>query len=163
MRALRSRQLPSATACPSTDSAKPPSRRNWIADSPSPGGSAYGPGAGAAGDTPGVSQRGASEVKIRRAHRVRAVDPHPRQECSRHAVARVARAGAGESAAYHHGKWRVGLCATARQPRLTGSNPWSKLSATESNSEQLRSPQTAEERWVRLDRSGWGPGGRRFK
>ena len=44
-----------------------------------------------------------------------------------------------------------------------GSNPGSKLSATESDSEQPRSPQSAESQRVRLDRSGWGPGGRRFK
>jgi hypothetical protein len=45
----------------------------------------------------------------------------------------------------------------------SGSNPGSKLSATESNSEQLKSLQSAESQRVRLDRSGWGPGGRRFK
>ena len=38
-----------------------------------------------------------------------------------------------------------------------------KLSATERNSEQLRPPQSAESHRIRLDRSGWGPGGRRFK
>ncbi len=48
-----------------------------------------------------------------------------------------------------------------REP--TGSNPGSKLSATEPNSEQLRPLQSAESQRVRLDRSGWGPGGRRFK
>jgi hypothetical protein len=37
------------------------------------------------------------------------------------------------------------------------------LRATERNSEQLKSLQSAESQWVRLDRSGWGPGGRRFK
>ena len=48
-----------------------------------------------------------------------------------------------------------------REP--TGSNPGSKLSATEPNSEQLRPLQSAESQRVRLDPSGWGPGGRRFK
>ena len=51
----------------------------------------------------------------------------------------------------------------ASRPVPPGSNPGSKLSATESNSEQLRPPQSAESHRVRLDRSGWGPGGRRFK
>ena len=45
-----------------------------------------------------------------------------------------------------------------------GCNPGSKLSATE---RQLRATrdrsQSAESQPVRLDRSGWGPGGRRFK
>jgi len=48
-----------------------------------------------------------------------------------------------------------------REP--TGSNPGSKLSATEPNSEQLRPLQSAESQRVRLDPSGWGPGGRRFE
>ncbi len=47
--------------------------------------------------------------------------------------------------------------------RSTGCNLGCKLSATERNSEQLRSLGSAEEHWIRLDRSGWGPGGRRFK
>ena len=37
------------------------------------------------------------------------------------------------------------------------------MSATQSNPAQLRSPQSAQRQRVRLDRSGWGPGGRRFK
>jgi hypothetical protein len=45
----------------------------------------------------------------------------------------------------------------------TGFNPGNKLSATETNSEQLRPPESTESQLVRLDRSGWGPGGRRFK
>src|SRR5687768_1107302 len=40
------------------------------------------------------------------------------------------------------------------------SNPRSKVSATEGGSESLFS---AEEHWVRLDRSGWGRASRRFK
>jgi hypothetical protein len=36
------------------------------------------------------------------------------------------------------------------------------LGATERNSEQLRPPQSTESQPMRLDRSGWGPGGRRF-
>src|SRR4051794_20481484 len=44
-----------------------------------------------------------------------------------------------------------------------GCNMGFKLSATENNSEQLRSLQSVESQRVRLDRSGWGPGGRRFK
>ena len=50
-----------------------------------------------------------------------------------------------------------------RRTHAAGSNPGSKLSATESNSEQLEPLWNAEEHRVRLDRSGWGPGGRRFK
>ena len=53
---------------------------------------------------------------------------------------------------------RARLCALC-----TGSNPGSKLSATERNSEQLRPPESAESQRLRLDHSGWGPGGRRFK
>ena len=53
--------------------------------------------------------------------------------------------------------------ADAGRTAPSGSNPGSKLSATEPNSEQLRPPQSAESQRVRPDRSGWGPGGRRFK
>jgi len=52
--------------------------------------------------------------------------------------------------------------ATAGSTGRRGSNPGSKLSAAQPNSSQLRRLWNAEERWVRLDRSGWGPGGRRF-
>ena len=45
----------------------------------------------------------------------------------------------------------------------TGSNPGSKLSATEPNSEQLEPALTAESAPVQPEPSGWGPGGRRFK
>ena len=45
----------------------------------------------------------------------------------------------------------------------SGSNPGSKLSATEPNSEQLETALERRIARVRLDRSGWGPGGRRFK
>ena len=37
------------------------------------------------------------------------------------------------------------------------------MSATEPNSARLKPLKTAEEDGVRLDRSGWGPGGRRFE
>ena len=47
--------------------------------------------------------------------------------------------------------------------RPLGCNLGCKLSATERNSEQLRRPQSAESQPMRLDCSGWGPGGRRFK
>jgi hypothetical protein len=47
--------------------------------------------------------------------------------------------------------------------RRRGCNLGCKLSATERNSEQLRPLESAESQRVRLDRSGWGPGGRRFK
>ena len=46
---------------------------------------------------------------------------------------------------------------------LVGCNLGCELSATERNSEQLRPLWSAEFQRVRLDRSGWGPGGRRFK
>jgi hypothetical protein len=45
----------------------------------------------------------------------------------------------------------------------TGNNPGNKLSATARNSAQLNPLYTAESARVRLDLSGWGPGGRRFK
>jgi hypothetical protein len=45
----------------------------------------------------------------------------------------------------------------------SGSNSGSKLRATQSNSEQLSPLYTAVRRLRELDRSGWGPGGRRFK
>jgi hypothetical protein len=57
----------------------------------------------------------------------------------------------------------MSLTTSGSHQRGTGSNPGSKLSATEPKSEQLRPLQNAEEHRVRLDRSGWGPGGRRFK
>jgi hypothetical protein len=44
-----------------------------------------------------------------------------------------------------------------------GCNPGIKLSATELISAQWRRLDSAESRRVRLDRSCWGPGGRRFK
>ena len=49
------------------------------------------------------------------------------------------------------------------QPRALGNIPGNKLSAPKANFEQLKRLQSAESHWERLDRSGWGPGGRRFK
>ena len=44
----------------------------------------------------------------------------------------------------------------SRHGLSAGCNPGCKLSATESNSEQLGPLQSAESHRVRLDRSGWG-------
>jgi len=46
-------------------------------------------------------------------------------------------------------------------PRTAGSNPGSKLNATEPSSDQLQ-PLARRSRPVQPDPSGWGPGGRRF-
>jgi len=46
---------------------------------------------------------------------------------------------------------------------VTGSNPGSKLSATEPNSGQREPLYRAESHRLQPDPSGWGPGGRRFK
>jgi len=61
----------------------------------------------------------------------------------------------------------------AHEPRRApGVVPWGvggvqsggcKLSATEPNRERFKPLQSAESKRVRLHRSGWGPGGRRFK
>ena len=51
----------------------------------------------------------------------------------------------------------------SRHRLSAGCNPGCKLSASEPNAEPLRPLQSSESQRVRLDRSGWGPGGRRFK
>src|SRR5215211_7364853 len=62
----------------------------------------------------------------------------------------------------HHGMCVAGARDELRS-RPLGCNLGCKLSATERNSEQLKRLQSAESQRVRLDRSGWEPGGRRFK
>ncbi len=47
--------------------------------------------------------------------------------------------------------------------RTTPPRPCKAFRALHTESVQLRPPQSAESQRVRLDRSGWGPGGRRFK